>query len=501
MKQFPIDLMPYLSRGLRRDQKLIEPALMDCYGCVPTKEGLRHYTPITNPAASFTFNWPFPQLFFGKTYSLVALESSIEALSSSSVHAVYPLYSLTSPSSSATIQGSGAWHFMDFGDTWVLMNGTDVVIRSNKGGIIGDSNKVLVYNDNAVGTGCALEGRGVFGGFSTSILWSEDWNAIFDSYVTSLDIPFEVNHSARSNFVYWTGVGAGDLLWMFLPDIAVRGYHEKSGYSASMPMIVDALERNDLGIMPMPWAGQVYCIKRLGKDAIVYGDHGIARLFPVVDPAPTLGIEVLANFGIPSRSCVGGNESVHAFVDYDGYIWMLSAQGMERIGFREYIQPLIDGPLMISFDPHLGEFYFSSSQNCYVLAPGGLGEATEVVTSLAYREEGLIGITSPFTDQSFRLETVDLAFGYSGIKEGKQIHLDYDGITSLSMGFSGRYAKNGTFTTPSLVPANSEGVSFQTLAGEGLRAIISGTANSDFSIREGKAYFSVPDRTYARGIR
>src|SRR5574343_1332113 len=70
-------------------------------------------------AAGVVLDWPFPQLFLGRSVALLATETAVFSvnLTTWALTAV----SLVSPGGgAATITAGGVWHFIDFHTTWIL---------------------------------------------------------------------------------------------------------------------------------------------------------------------------------------------------------------------------------------------------------------------------------------------------------------------------------------------------------------------------------------------
>jgi len=169
---------------------------------------------------------------------------------------------------------------------------------------------------------------------------------------------------------------------------------------------------------------------RLGDVVMVYGDNGIAALVPKITPAATFGMKELANVGIPCKGAVGGDDSVHAFVDQKGYLWVVR-KGTEPkcLGYREFMNTMALDGIMVSYDSGEGEFFISDGDKGFLLtvhgeitATGitrhhyGLCEVHQLVTSCASLGGSSIGVYDDSQDMELRIETDTIDYGLRALK-------------------------------------------------------------------------------------
>jgi hypothetical protein len=501
MKEFSNNLLEMVRSGLRRDER--GSGMLSMYGVVPSEFGPRHYTRVTCPISPLTVTWPFPQLFRGKGITLLAYATTVYEVDESD-WSVTPIvtYDALDESATKTITGSGPWHFIDFFDTWVLMNGTSAVFRTNMEGMLGGTNKTLVYNSGTIGTGCALAGRAVYGGFNTSNFWQEDWKALMEHFTGSTGAQVEPSLGMPSNFVAWTTIGGGDMLWPIYPEVSMLGHVGQGGYTVDRSRWKELMERNEAGFMPMPWKGTVLCVKRLGQNAIVYGDHGVAALIPVPEPVPTLGMRSLLGVGAASRGAIGGDEHQHVFVDATGYLWSIGEDMKpQRLGYHEFFNGMLGSNAVVSHDPEENEFYICDGTDCYVLNRAGLGEATELVTSLTVTDGGLVGVKKVNTSATFSMLTDSVGVDVTGIKMLKSIDVDMDGVSGLQVAVDTKYQKGDSFVGGAWVDVNREGSAYMGVSGTEFRVGVKGTGTSGVRLNGLSMRWQHSDKRYLRGVR
>jgi len=474
LQEYNLPLKETLTKGLRPYSQHGRGFnfLTQCKFLKPREWGLRPCADVSDPFATTKFStWPFAQMLRGKAVTLLAEATSLKVVTEASpnwtVGDAVTTYDLNDPASTKSITGSDVWHMADFYDSWMLFNGTSVVVKTNKEGMFGETNNVFVQNAIAIQTGCDFPGRAIMGGFSPASYFSTSWDAIWDDWL--LHAPFTLDMTlddVDTNFVMWTTIGGGDLLNLFLPDMAVDGVIKEDKRTTRDGMFLELWRRNEAGFMPMPWQGTVLVVKPLGNGVMVYGDDGIAFMPHVTDPYPTFGLRKLGAFGIGGRGCVGGDNSTHIFLDTAGVLWRISSENysLQKLGYEEVFDGLVDQKVVISYNQRDNEYIISgedSSNNAlsYVLTPTGLGQSPQQVTS-AYTVEGaLLGVFS--TDAStIPIAVTDvLDFGYRDLKTITTVELGIevttDATTHVAVDY--RYNKDDSWTRSTWVLVNDMG--------------------------------------------
>ncbi len=390
MREFETRIVDHLANGLRPSSRLgINVSyLQNCVNLKPTVEGLVSYEKVQGPFVTDpTIDFPFPQLFKGKSVTLLADKTKIYAVTEAS-----PNWTTAEITLVGSISGTGAWHFLDLFDYWLLFNGTTSIWKSNIHGLEGGAATVNAVTTPTVQTGCYLNGRAFMGGFTAgagvgSIFNHANWIALVASW--NADLPgsmADIVTDIGQNFVMWSSIGGGDALWIFRPAWATT-------VRTAGPRIFEHLKRNELGWMPMPWQGQVQVMKPLGNAVVVYGADGISALVQTIEPIPTFGLKHLLDIGVAGRGAVGGTDREHVFIDEAGYLWKIGTDLVpKRLNYQEFLSPLTIASAVISHDQEDDEYYISDGTYSRILTSKGLGIMDQVVTSVVAADGALLGV-------------------------------------------------------------------------------------------------------------
>ena len=234
MDTYPLTFDEALKIGIKNDARVQNGAqVLDvCTGLRPTRWGLKGYINITQP---FTDNyltstlggalgWPFPQLFRGAKVTLLCFVNTIFLVDETDWTATELLlydaadFGNTTPGA-GSITSAGPWHFMDFHDTWVLMNGTTTIFKT------GYYFLPIATDEVTIKTGCDIKGRAVMGGFDPSNFyaladWPAYWLTLDDNAPAEIRArALEMANGAGTNWAWWSTIGGGDLLWLISKDL------------------------------------------------------------------------------------------------------------------------------------------------------------------------------------------------------------------------------------------------------------------------------------------
>jgi hypothetical protein len=353
--------------------------------------------------------WPFPQLFFGKSVTLVCFSDAIyEYNQLLNTYTLIDTKDAADPTgtTSKAISAALDWHFVDLYDTWMLFNAGCTVFKTKW------SDHVFVQDDVTVITGCAhKEGRVLLGGFNSSNYDSmADWTIFWQSYASDLpDQAASIDSSGPGgNWVWWSSYMAPDMLHLFWRDILIHQSLEASntGYGTSNPFMLELNDMNQSGLRPMPWQGTVIGMLPLGNGVAVYGQYGVSILNPAGDTygvvqAKGLPTNIAPLFGTSTRTSYAGNEEQQVFVDISGDLWGLSGNyTAERIGYRTEIGALNSDCLMVVHEPYHNEFYIGDgSGDAFLFNKQGLSRAPWMPTRVAiFSGETLAAVHFPTDD-------------------------------------------------------------------------------------------------------
>jgi len=505
MKEYDLPVEEAYQRGLNPTNRMGRGYgrgfLAESTGLKPLAVGLRPTNDLQEPFSASQYDtWPFPQLAIEQSQVLLLGETTINAVDDSAdpwtVGSALTFVSFDDPATAATLTGGGPWHFTEGLNGGIYTNGVDLLVRDNSEAMFGQTRRNRV-SSVAVNSVTAHKGRIIYGGFSPTDLWSSEWSAHFEKWLTQA--PIQIDYSSQeevgSQFVFWSSIGGGDALWPFDPPDDDRW--------------LDIFERNEAGFAPMPWKGSVYRVLPLGDGVVVYGDRGIAFLRPITSPVNSFGIIPIARFGIASRSAAGGSRDAHAFIDATGEVWTLSG-GLElqRRGYREYLSAGIGEEFVVSYDSLENEFhlagYTGSAEFDYVLTDQGLGKSYQVPTEIVPYHDDSFAVTTTTSDTYYIANTEVLDFRVRDLKTITTVEVGAEATASkdIEVAVDYRYEKDDSWSRSPWVLVNPQGfariqmtaVEFRVV----VRSIISG--NSGFQLDYVNVKWQAVGRRTVRGL-
>lgn len=469
-----------LTKGVRSDARQgIGSANFSVYsGAKPTPHGARGSgtlsTFISSPTlsgAGITINYPYPQVFRGKKYTILATQTGLWYFSESTgALTAITTYDLRSPHTTKSITSGGTWRFVDFHDTWMLFNGACTVVKSNWL----DPNKVFVQNETTVVTGCDFKGRLVLGGFDNSNFWSTAWTTVWNSWTEQAREWGMTLSAPGTNWVYWSPIGQATFIELMLASTAVNDiYGVWGGFDLEDPRFLEGLRSLESGMMPMDYQGTVWNCVPFRDSVIVYGSEGISAIKPFVEPAPTFGlIESVGSVGLASRNSVCVNKDLQLFVGSDGVLYSIDGKfQLTRLGFEEYLNPLLGTEILITKDPNRNEYFISSDDITYHLTESGMGRYyTNLISAFYY--DGPIGTDTEFRgirDSTADLSTATLTteifdFGTGDLKTIERIQWITKNYT-VAFTVSYRNSRNESFVTTSSYSVDNRGWTYVGLSG------------------------------------
>jgi hypothetical protein len=499
MREYTHYIKDSLRTGLRRKalSDRTGEALVRSRNAKPKEHGLEAHSSISDPFTSTSVTWPFPQILRGREITLLADQTALSEVDETTTPwgtTAFTVYDYINQGSSDSITAGGRWHMADFGDTWYLFNGNCTVFRLNIADMLrAGTNPVLVQEDITIQTGCAFRGRLVIGGFNPADFWGDRWADLLGRWASGQPDPVNRTYhhlldaatNMNNNFVQWSSIGGGDTFFWFWPDLAVTGLlgrtitHDYDHANPPRPYILEFLERNEMGFMPMPFQGDVVCVKPLGRSIMVYGEDGVVAMPMVSEPFPTFGCVKLMDVGVLDRGSVGGDDREHVMVDQEGEVWRIDNQlNVKREGYSEFTGTLTAGEPIIAFDPTEREYYISSGSGSgavggYVLTEQGLGEMVELPTSVVRTEDGLVGITEDGTigdDLVLITDTFDL--GNRGVKLISGIEVGIETDQNVDVTVYHRDDMTSAFTLRTASRLNREGWAMVNTSGVEFRVVV-----------------------------
>lgn len=422
---------------------------------------------ITDPLAAQTLAWPHPQIFRTANTTLLAAATAVSTIIEGATWSASAIttYDYASTSSAKAIITGGAWHLADSGVNWFLFNGNNVVFQDSANRVGGSNSNTLVQDDITIQTGCMHRHRMIMGGFNTSDFWLSAWVTQMATFHNLLPSGFTTTGSdvtPGSNWIMWSSIGggAGDLYWLLYPTTAQDGF-VSGAHDATRPLWIEEFERNEWGWGRLPFQGTVRVVKPLGNSFIAWSDGGVCAFTLLSDPAG-YGEKTLSRTSVQGRGAVGGSdEDGYVWIDDIGYLHYISPDLKdERIGYKEFFEPMIGNTIIVTFDPLFKEFYISDHTRCYVLTEGGLGQGHQLPTNLHRVDSTLYSILRELGDYSYRITTGILDFGISAMKTIDSIEVigGPSERSHLQACVSYRYSSTEPFRDTPWVVLNKEGV-------------------------------------------
>jgi hypothetical protein len=449
---------------------------------------------------------PTPQLFRGENVTLRCYAQSIDIIDETnwSVSAV-TVYNAATPASTLTITATNSpvWRFASFMDCWFLTNGICFIwsLPSNEDG------KVLGTNALNVTNLCQIDNRLVLCGVSDTGGWlaGSRFTTLFDVYkeTSPENIFAHAGLDFDDNWIVWSELGGGASDLPFHNMLMMLGVFGSSRFDAMDTLLLDAIEKGDIGFAPSLYPGVLLAVAPLGQDIIGFTAHGMTK-FNRVDNryAP----EKVMMTGLMGRAALysTGRELVWLDSTKTLYRWMLG-EGIDWT-HRGYFDSMAVATTIITYDPHEMDFYIADTDTCYVKSVTGLGGPFTVHPMSLYRDDAgvLIGTAEGLTASplSFRLVTTTLDLNERGTKHCGVFQVQVEGVTGLRGTVAFRYGHAESFQEfdPGNM-ANPKGVINMNISFVDGRAVLTGTHEGSAEIQQIEFRYLAEDRSARRGTK
>ena len=517
MREFNTRIVKALQNGLRPTEYSSRgrPFLKEAYNVKVTEFGLEPFKPIQDPFGGvYSVNFPYPHLFIGEQQTLLADKRyifNVDMMPTPWEASRIDVYDGRNEDTIVSLPEGGQWHLADLKDAWYLFNGECVVFNTQHRELGGEDHRTLMIDDVSVNTGTEYKGRVVTGGFDPQNIWGDSWEYFFQDWQEQLemDLPFEFDEIG-SNYVLWSGIGGGDFpLWLFYPDLAMKGFMESEDYydiDIKSSMLLESLQRNEWGFMPMPWQGEILNIEPLGQALIVYGDEAVTALVPAEFG---FGYQHLMNVGIADRGAVAGNRGGHILIDESGELWSIGPQlETNKLGYKEYFLPMLGTDISISLNQQESEFYIANKDKGYVLDQG-LTEIKQKPTSVEFQQGGLIGVFDEkvytsgtrkgMVDNRTVIVTNPVSFSVSALKTVTTVSLGVRSPHKVEVALEYTTKKREDWRRTRFVPVNKEGNADIRVNGLDFRVVIKAEDYDEFELDFVEVRFQPDDRRFVRG--
>jgi len=395
-----------LHAGLKRHSGYIVPAVDEVYNLEITEVGAGPYNPLMQLYA-FTPAWPFPWLMGGADL-MFTLDKVNETTGSLEVW-----------------EGTSSEHITDLAlPSTTLYDLPDLAVF--------DTYRVLV------GTFGVMDGIG-------------------SALQPTTDIP-----RARSCCNYKGQLILGGILdtWYDCDETFIA--HSNIG-----DVTMEPDWKNEAGYRPINFAGRIYKVRRLGDYVAVYGEKGVVFLAGVGAPAPTFGLREVAKIKMASPAAADGGLKWHVVVDDLGYLWMITSDGAQRLGYKDSLSRLTLSDVVVSYDPSYDRVFISDGELSFVMNKTGLTQVYQLVSGAAsYQDTGYF--VGDEDTENYRLVVGPFDFNYNGLKTVYTVESDTGDEVGLQIPIDGSY------TLVRTVPLNNVGVGTPVVAGKSFMVVITG---------------------------
>lgn len=487
MREFAFEMLSEIS-GLRPDVRASRqsPYLVEAKNVEVQTFGLEAYTPVINPFGSQSVDFPWPQIIEGQNIMFGDGDYPI-LLNTNTVpweKQATELWDMRNVGEDEVpLIHDGEWHVASFLDDTFFFNGTQTIVRSHR-----FPGKLIAQSDVTIRTGCASKGRIIVGGFDKNDAWHDWWRTFLGTMSGQIMEP-----DLAENWVMWSSIGAGDFpMWLF------------DGYYPSQAAFFEAVKRNEFGWMQMRWRGNVQKVLPLGDGVMVYGEGGVSALIPterVHDMASTYGLQEVVSAGVPQRDCVGGDEMGHIFIDDSGSLWSVGGNlQATRLGFEEYLFPLLGGPIRITLDRRRREFRICSDEVGYILTDRGLSQIGQRVTSSFHFKGGVVGLfEDEGEDESAYIVTSEIDMSTASIKTITTLSVDYRSSEDVFVAVDYKYHRNEDWKRSKWVVLNREGNARVNVSGLEFRIAVMTMDYEGFELDRIQVRWQKSDKRITRG--
>ena len=282
-----------------------------------------------------------------------------------------------------------------------------------------------------------------------------------------------VTNDNKSNWVGWSKIGEADFT-------------------------ID--EVNDAGFRPMSWSGYVYNVMKLDKNVVIYGSGGVTLAIPVNSPMATFGFKELSNVGVKNKTAMAGDEFVHYYIDIIGNLCRVSTNGIEVLGYEEYLLPLVNP--VLTWDKPERRLYISSESTGYIYNEGALTGGYANLTGL-YRSKSNLNSVSSDTVIADPVEVVTdiIDFRRRGLKSIEIMQLGLDAEVEVYVAVDYKYRKDEDFKTTQWYIVNNDGVAHPRIAGEEFRFRFKTIDHGSFDLSYVNVGYKFIDHRFTRDAR
>ena len=447
-----IDLSPMFKKGMvdNKYNRLFLQSMEDVLGHRVTEFGLQPLdvpSLISSDSDLSGITFPLPSFIIGeKNLHILDFDEFFSLTLPGGGATVLPVYLAPDVTSTTLVRGGDTpdvYHFADAGSSWFATDGTLMVFRYD--------NKIVLSQKKVPNTLCGFKGRVYLGGLAgnartDSEFWDSDYISNLQDLLNADVEDFETPAALGQNVVYYTTVGAEDLLSHYLE-------------TQSLEALRALTKRKESGFVGMPWRGIVRVVKPLGDGVMVYGEDGVTFIKPEVSPI-AMRLVTTTLEGIPSRRCVCGDRSIHYFLGNNGALWSIDSKlQIKELDYSDTIASLGTlSTIILNYDSTYGDVYLASATHSRLITPFGMSRLNEAwisMTRYAGVRTGFYTDLAIYTDTTATTGVIRFPGGGFGTVHGMQLMTRNPAAHIVSI----RYRRNEDegWTTYGNIPVSKSG--------------------------------------------
>lgn len=517
MKEFPLAMREYLTNGLRPDARTpVDTPFMELlYNLKPNIEGLLAID-IPNPAiASVHTEQAATRLLVGESQAIVMdtiggdMVAKIMDLSDRTLGTDLltsgAIPDMNDDTGTITLTTGSRYQFVEKDGVWFITNGSALLTNALLGytETWNGANKatsaiptgMTVYNDRLVLCGIKSDLSGIFTGGTAGdldTLWTNVWD-IQRKFKDARGITQRDEEFDASYVVVGPPSGGSADLPFFMEQMLMSGYQ-----AANHGYVLQAAAHGEIMFVKVPWHGEAIAVAPLGDNLIVYGDTGVGIIRPISGdttqaqiPVQYFTVEPLLDIGILNESAFVGDKSQQTFIDTRGDVYRINVEGgITKLGYQEYISPLTDASVLMSFDQRENDIYISDGSDSYILTPQGLAKSRFTFNDiLPYNDGSFYGVWVTDGGDTSSFKTIPLTMKTRQLKFTGDVSFEMSaGFTSPQAAYDHKTGNGSSYTSATLLNFNPDNEMVPALQGTDLKlkfssgAVAANTAIHDINI-------------------
>ena len=280
-------------------------------------------------------------------------------------------------------------------------------------------------------------------------------------------------------------------------DFAIKGTQPFVKWSKIGALDFTIDQSNMAGTAPMRWPGVIYKILQLENKVIVYGSGGITAMLP---NDLVWGSQEIFPRGIKGKNAAVGSDTVHYFIDYQGYLWEIK-QGLRKVGYKEFLGAMTN-PVM-TMDEDEGLIYICDGTYGYVfnIVENSLGKCPPNITGFL-QVNGVKKLVSAgaITNQAYSIITDLYDFGTRKLKAIDYVEISSDVSQNLYVAVDYRRGYKDSLATTPWFLVNPSGQAFCRCDGVEFRLRVKALTYESFVIDSIKFRGHIHNHSYLSSV-